>query len=171
MYLTMLIIGAGFVLISFLFGALADADFEGIGPIGFLQPKLIAVFLSITGILGLVLSGRFDNPFAGGMVLFISVLGGLFAAGLINRFVVIPLKNAQSTSTFDKQATIGTTARVISPIPTGGFGKIKFNVSGSLVTCPAKCEDGGEIKNGEDVAIVYIENNTYFVRKLALPIN
>ena len=170
MYVTMFILGVGFVIVSFFLGAFASADVEGLG-LGILKPKLIAVFLTVTGGLGIILSGMFDNPLAWLFVLFISATGGLFVAGLINRFVIKPLYNAQNTSTFDKQATIGTTARVISPIPKGGYGKIKFSVSGSLVTCPAKCEEGGEIKNGEDVAIVYIEGNTYFVRKLALHVN
>jgi membrane protein implicated in regulation of membrane protease activity len=79
--------------------------------------------------------------------------------------VIVPLNKAQNTSAFDKQATIGTWAKVISPIPQGGYGKIRYSVSGSVVTSPAKSEDGGEINSGENVAIVYIEGNTYFVKR------
>jgi len=163
----MFIVGVGFVLISFLIGSVADM--EGGGPLAFLQPKLIAVFLTVTGGLGIILSGLLDNPFAGSIVLFISIFGGLFIAGIIHRLVLIPLKKAQNTSAFDKQTTVGTAAKVISPILQNGYGKIRYSVSGSTVTGPAKSEDGGEIKNGEDVAIVYIEGGTYFVRKMFEP--
>jgi membrane-bound ClpP family serine protease len=86
-------------------------------------------------------------------------------AGLLNRFVIIPLYKAQNTSAFNMQDTIGTHATVISPIPQGGYGKIRYNISGSVVTSPAKSEDGREIKAGEAVDIIYVEKNTYFVRK------
>jgi membrane protein implicated in regulation of membrane protease activity len=88
----------------------------------------------------------------------------LFVAGLINRFVIVPLRKAQNTSAFNMQDTIGIHATVISPIPRGGYGKIRYNISGSVVTSPAKSEDGGEVRAGEQVDIVYVEKNTYFVR-------
>ncbi|MCL2216389.1 MAG: NfeD family protein, partial [Defluviitaleaceae bacterium] len=99
-----------------------------------------------------------------GIVMAVSVTGGLVAAALVNRFVIIPLHRAQNTSSFDKQATIGAQAEVISRIPQGGYGKIRYNISGSVVTSPARSEDGNEIKRGDKVEIIYIEKNTYFVR-------
>ena len=161
MYVIFFGVGVGFVLISFLLGAVADSDS---GPLAIFQPKLIAVFLTVTGGAGIILSSRFDSVFSAPIVLTISVLSGLIIAGLLNRLVVIPLSKAQNTSAHDEQATIGTWAKVISPIPQGGYGKIRYSVSGSVVTSPAKSEDGGEIKNGESVAIVYIEGGTYYVR-------
>ena len=162
MYVIMFGVGLGFILISLVLGAVIDSDG---GPFAILQPKLIAVFLTVTGGVGMILSTRVYGVLGAGIVLTISVLGGLFIAGIINRLVIIPLHKAQNTSSFDKQATIGQIAKIISPIPQGGYGKIKFSVSGSIVTSPAKSEDGGEIKNGESVDIVYIEGGTYFVRR------
>jgi len=162
MYLIFFGIGVGFVVISFLLGAITDSD---VGPFSIFQPKLIAIFLTITGAIGMILSARLDNVFSGPIVLTISVFSGLAVAGLINRLIVIPLRRAENTSAFDKQATIGTWAKVISPIPQNGYGKISYSISGSTVTSPAKSEDGGEIKNGENVAIVYIEGGTYFVKR------
>jgi len=161
-YVIFFIVGAGFIFISFI----ADFVVAETGPLAFLQPKLIAVFLMVTGGLGIMLSNRIDGIFSTGIVLTISVLSGLLIAGIINRFIIVPLIKAQNTSAFNKQATIGTVAKIISPIPVGGYGKIRYSVSGSTVTSPAKSEDGGGIKNGEEVAIVYIEGGTYFVRRL-----
>ena len=161
MYVVFFGIGIGFILLSFLLDAFVDID----SPLAIFQPKLIAVFLTVTGGIGIILSRRLDVVFAASIILTISVLSGLFIAGIIQRFVIIPMHKAQNTSTFDKQATIGITAKIISPIPQDGYGKIRYSVSGSVVTSPAKSEDGGEIKNGENVDIVYIEGSTYFVRR------
>ncbi|MCL1882676.1 MAG: hypothetical protein FWF81_02855 [Defluviitaleaceae bacterium] len=167
MYLVLFGVGAGFIVLSLLIGELGEiGDMEG--PIGFafFKPKLIAIFFVVMGGLGLLLTPGFRNFFGGdGLVLFISVLGGLAAAGLFNKFVMIPLQKAQNTSTFNIQDTIGTIAEIISPIPQGGYGKIKYNVSGSVVTSPAKSDDGNPINSGETVEIIYIEKNTYFVRQ------
>ena len=161
MYIVLFGVGVGFVLISFFLDTLIDI--EGGGPLSILQPKLIAVFLTVTGGLGIILSSRLGTV----LTLAVSVFIGFFVARLIHRLVIIPLHRAQNTSTFDKMATIGTIAKVISPIRQGGYGKISYNVSGSTVTGPAKSEDGGEIKNGEHVDIVSIDGGTYFVKKQA----
>jgi len=162
MYMILFVVGLGFILVSFLLDVSSDGHS---GPLAIFQPKLIAVFLLVTGGVGMILSSRLDGLFGGTFVFTISALSGLIIAGLIHRFILIPLHKAQNTSAYDKQATIGTWAKVISPIPQGGYGKIRYNISGSVVTSPAKSEDGGEIKNGENVAIVYIEGGTYFVRR------
>jgi len=161
MYVIFFGIGLGFIVLSVLLDTLVDI--EG-SPFSILQPKLIAVFLLMTGAVGMILTGRWESaPFS--LIFTISAFSGLFIAALINRLVIIPLRRAQNTSAHDKQATIGTIAKIISPIPQGGYGKISYSISGSTVTSPAKSEDGGEIKNGENVNIVYIEGGTYFVRR------
>ncbi|MCL2286414.1 MAG: hypothetical protein FWC32_08635 [Firmicutes bacterium] len=164
MYVILFIVGLGFILVSFLLDV--GTDGQG-GPLAIFQPKLIAVFLLVTGGVGMMLSPRLYGLFGGMFVFTVSALCGLFIAGIIHRFILVPLFKAQNTSAHDKQATIGTWAKVISPIPRGGYGKIRYSVSGSVVTSPAKSEDGGEIRNGENVAIVYIEGGTYFVRREA----
>ena len=161
MYVALFGIGIGFIILSLVMDTFMDVN----GPLALFQPKLIAAFLIVAGGVGIIMTRQMDGAFAAGIILTISVLSGLFIAGLIHRFIIIPLHNAQNTSAFDKQATIGTTATVTSPIPQGGYGKIRYNISGSVVTSPAKSDDGGEIKNGENVNIVYIEGSTYFVRR------
>ena len=163
MYLILFGVGAGFIIISLIIGELGDVE----APLGFtfFKPKLIAIFMVVMGGLGFLLTPNFDFIGGGGIVLFISFFSGLAIAGLINRFVIIPMQKAQNTSAFHVQDTIGTFAEIISPIPQGGYGKIRYNVSGSVVTSPAKSEDGSAISQGENVEIIYIEKNTYFVRR------
>lgn len=160
MYMVMFGVGLGFLILAVIVGEVAEMD----GTLfGFLKPSLIAIFLVVMGGLGLILAPRMEVlPL---ITTFICFTAGVFVAGAINRFVIVPLHKAQNTSAFNIQDTIGTPATVISPIPQGGYGKIRYNVSGSVITSPAKSEDGAAIKAGEPVSIVYIEKNTYFVRR------
>ena len=163
MYAILFGVGLGFIVLSFIIGGLFDIESPSFS---FLQPKLIAIFLTVMGGLGLILDPIMYGFVGGaGIVLFASFLGALFVSGLIHRLVIVPLYKAQNTSAFDKQATIGISAEVISPIPQGGYGKIRYSISGSTVTSPAKSDDGNAIDSGEYVDIIYIEKNTYFVKK------
>ena len=121
LYFILFGIGAGFILISLIAGELGElGSFDGSTGFAFFKPKLIAVFLVASGAIGLILTPNFYFPGVRGIILFLSITGGLLAAGLFNRLVIIPLNRAQNTSAFNIQDTIGITAEVISPIPQGG---------------------------------------------------
>ena len=160
MYMVMFGVGVGFIVLALIIGQVAE--FEGT-MFGFLRPSLIAVFLVVMGGVGLILTPRLDGLVL--IVALISFFAALMVAGLMHRFIMVPLERAQNTSTFNMQDTIGINATVISPIPQGGYGKIRYNVSGSVVTSPAKSEDGAAIHAGDVVSIVYVEKNTYYVRR------
>ena len=162
MYVVFFGVGVGFVLLSFFADTMLD--FDGFGAF-FLQPKLIAVFLTVTGGVGIILTSRYEGALAAGLILLFSVLGGLFVAGLIYRCVILPLKKRENTSAFRKEDTIGKTAKVVSTIPKGGFGKIRYSVSGSVVTGPARSEDDSDVRTGENVFILDIDKGTYIVRR------
>ena len=155
-------VGVGFVVLTLIIGTVMEAE---VASFSFLRPTLIAVFLTVVGGLGLILTPRFYGTAGSGLVLVISVLSGFLVASAMNIFVVKPLSRAQGMSTFSRQEVIGQLAEVISMIPEGGYGKIKYNIEGSIVTGPAKCEDNEEIKAGERAEIVRVEGKTYFVRK------
>ena len=162
MYVVFFGVGIGFILISVVVGELIEV--EG-SVFSFLRPTLIALLLTVTGGLGLLLTPRLEDSYGAGFVLTISALSGLFIAGLVNHLVIRPLHKAQNTSAFYKQTAIGAVATVISPIPPGGYGKIRYSVSGSVVTGPAKSEDGEEVKNGQRVDIIGVEKSIYLVRR------
>jgi membrane protein implicated in regulation of membrane protease activity len=160
MYPIMFGVGLGFILLAVLIGQVAEMD----GTLfGFMRPSLIAIFLVVMGGIGLILTPRLEYfPL---IVALISFAAALVASLAVNRFIIIPLHNAQNTSAFNMQDTIGVEALVISPIPQGGYGKIRYNISGSVVTSPAKSDDGAAIVAGEKVTIAYVEKATYFVHR------
>jgi membrane protein implicated in regulation of membrane protease activity len=95
-------------------------------------------------------------------------LAGLLGAAvsfLIYRFVVVPLSKAQNTSAVEIQSLVGHKAKVTEKIFQGGFGQITYHVNGNTYNSPARSENGGEIARGAGVEIIYIQDNTYFVRE------
>ena len=158
LFLTLFLIGTGFVVISMLFGEVFD--FDGVSFI-FLKPKVLALTITVMGGVGLILTPRIGFHLA----LPVSLASGLFAGFLLYRLVILPLMRLQHTSTHDKQSLIGSMARVNLAIPQGGYGKIRYTVNGSIVTSPAKTEDGSGISKDTDVVITSIKNNAYYVKE------
>ena len=162
MYLVLFGIGVGFVVLTFIIGRVMEAE---VASVSVLSPTLIAVFMTVMGGLGLILTPRFYGT-AGEMVVFaISAISGFLVATALNYFVIKPLHRLAGTNTYNRQEVVGQTAEVIAKIPSGGYGKIKYNVEGSLVSGPAKCEEQSEISLGEKVRITRVENKTYYVRR------
>jgi len=158
MYLVLFIVGAGFVVLSLIFGELFDLD--GVGFV-FLRPKVLALVLTVMGGVGLIISPHMGSY----LTFFISLASGLVAGYLLYRLVIAPLLKMQHTSAHYKQSMIGSQAHVALAIPQGGYGKIKYTVNGSIVTSPAQSEDGNAIAKDTNVVIVSINNNTYFVQE------
>jgi len=161
LYLTLFLIGAGFVVISAFFGEVLDFATTGFF---FLKPKVLALVITVMGGVGLILTPRMGSYFA----FPISLACGLFAGFLLYRLVILPLVRLQHTSTHDKQSLIGSVAKVALAIPQGGYGKIKYTVNGSFVTSPAKTEDGSSVAKDTDVVITSIKNNAYYVMERSI---
>lgn len=160
-------VGVGYTVIAFLLGEMFDffsigTDFD-IGTVSPLKPTVVAAFVTVLGGVGLLLA-RTDL-----FILFtlpLAACAALFVAYVMYRFVVIPLSKAQNTSAVEVQSLIGHPARVTEKIFQGGFGQIAYSVNGNTYTSPAKADDSGEINRHESVEIMYIQDNTYFVRKV-----
>jgi len=156
-------VGVGFVLLSVIFGQLSgafDSDTGG-GAASPFKPIVFAAFLTGFGGMGLIFAPMFQFW----LTISFAVLSGLALAYGLFRFVITPLQKWQNTNTHEKQNIIGVTAKVSEYIPQGGFGKITYTYNDKIMSGPAKSEDGSEIARNAAVEIVYIEKNTYHVRK------
>lgn len=159
-------VGAGYAVLSFLLGEIIDignfdSHFEFGTTISPLKPSVISAFLTVFGGIGSILIIKGINIF---ITFSIASILGILVAFCFMKFVIIPLNKAQNTSAVEKQKLIGKDAKVTVTIPQGKFGKITYYANGNTYSSPAKSEDGCEIKKYEDVEIICIENNTYFVR-------
>ncbi|MCL2415549.1 MAG: hypothetical protein FWD01_01945 [Defluviitaleaceae bacterium] len=151
-------VGAGFVLISTVFGdVLSDAD---LGAMPF-KPILIALFLTVFGGMGLI----FQTFLYGWIATGAAALSAIALSYIVWREVILRLQRWQNTNVHEKQSLIGFTAKVSEKILQGGYGKITYVVNEKIVSSSAKSENGEPIDRNTIVEIVYIEKNTYYVRK------
>ena len=155
-------VGVGFVIISFLIGEFSG-EFEGGSDLSLLRPSVLATFLVVFGAIGLVFD--YLSLVIQPLTIFFAFVGGLGMSLVFNKFILMPLKKLENTSAAGRQALIGHEATVIEKIPQGAYGKITFTIHGNKHNAPAKAEDGNEISRYEAVEIIYIEKNTYFVRR------
>jgi len=160
-------VGAGYTVIGFILGEVFnvfdfDTDFGSGGTVSPLKPAVLAAFATVFGGAGLLLQFT-SMPVYG--TLPISALIGTATAYAMYRFVIVPLSKAQNTSSPEIQSLIGCAAKVTEKIFQGGYGQIAYAVNGNTFNSPAKSDDGVELARGTDVEIMYIEDNTYYVRK------
>lgn len=165
--------GTAYTVISFLLGQLldfvdidGDVDFDGdvtgvsVSP---LKPIIIVAFTTVFGGIGII---SIKAGLAAVFSLLISLISGLFIAYIIYRFVVIPLYKAQNTSAPSQTELIGHRARMKLGTKGDSFGRVSYTLNGNTYTSPAKSLDGKEINRDEDVIIVEIHKNIFFVDKL-----
>ena len=187
-------VGAGFVILSFLIGALTgqadaggadgadigdlDAGFDAEASVGFdvgAGVNTSTLGMGVSPFKPMIIA-TFLTVFGGvGLLLFArlywffalpaALLAGLAAGYALLRFVYVPLYRYQSRGVIEKQKLVGLNASVTVGIPQGGFGKIKYVADGNVYSAPAKAEGGGAIARGCAVQIIYIEKNTFYVRQ------
>jgi membrane protein implicated in regulation of membrane protease activity len=159
-------VGVVYTVISFVLGQVFDLfDFSGDIELGSnispLKPAVIATFVTAFGGLGIILMKKNF----GFMYAFVLAFGiSAFIAYIIYRYVIVKLYQAQNTSAVERQKLIGHKAKVTLAIRQGGYGKITYTINGNTYNSPAKAENGSQILVGQEVEIVYIDKNTYYVK-------
>lgn len=159
-------VGVVYTVISFVLGQIFDFfDFDGNIDIGAnispLKPAVIAAFITVFGGTGILLMNK-----RLGLLLCLIISAGVAAvvAYCLYRYVIVKLYQAQNTSAVERQKLIGHKAKVTLAIRQGGYGKITYVINGNTYNSPAKAENGGAIQVGQQVEIVYINKNTYYVK-------
>lgn len=165
--------GTAYTVISFLIGQLfdfidldGDVDFDGdvtgvtISP---LKPIIIVAFTTVFGGIGII---SIKAGLAAILALIIAVCSGLFISFIIYKYIVVPLYKAQNTSTASQSELIGHMAKMKLGTKGDSFGRISYVINDNTYTAPAKSLDGKDINKDEDVIIVEIRKNVFFVDKL-----
>lgn len=155
-YLYVLIVTAVLALITFFIGDIIDFD----GPI---DPVLIVPFFAFASLFGYL--GEAHTEFGSGLILLISLVVSAIIIFLLNFYLIVPMRDAESTLSTSEKEMEGRVGIVITPIPKKGMGEITLkSVTGSS-TRPASLYEpsGGEIKAGEKVLIIEIKNRVAYV--------
>ena len=165
--------GTVYTVISFLIGQLfdfidldGDVDFDGdvtgvtISP---LKPIIIVAFTTVFGGIGII---SIKAGLVTILALIIAVCSGLFISFIIYKYIVVPLYKAQNTSAASQVELIGHRAKMKLGTKGDSFGRISYVINDNTYTAPARSLDGKDINKGEDVIIIEIRKNVFFVGKL-----
>ena len=140
----------------FIFGDIFDFD----GPV---DPMLIIPWLAFTSLFGIMGEKIFDMSH----LLVFLVSGGLslIIVFLMNFYILIPLRNSESSLSVSEKDFEGRTATVITPIPVKGMGEIKLSSVTGTITRPAAFYEAQEegVKAGSEVLIIEIKDRVCYV--------
>lgn len=142
--------------VLFLVGDILQFD----GPI---DPVLIVpwiAFVSLFGYLGETLS-----TIGSVWIFIIAVLLSSVIVFLLNFYILIPLKNSETTISVSEKTLEGRVATVVTPIPIKGMGEITISSVTGTMSRPAAfyTEQDGQINNGEEVLIIEVRERVCYV--------
>ncbi|AOT71027.1 NfeD family protein [Geosporobacter ferrireducens] len=166
-------VGALYTIVTFLLGQLLDfmdfdADFDDEGLFNMhvspFKPMIIAAFLTSFGGFGLIFQHKKD--WHSMQIITAALLAALAIAAVLYYFVLVPLHRVQNTSAVEQKNLIGQRAKVTLSIKEKKFGKISYTVGGNIYSAPAKALGDKEFIAGEEVIIIDIQKNVFFVDKI-----
>ncbi|WP_187370983.1 hypothetical protein [Gracilibacillus massiliensis] len=99
-------------------------------------------------------------------VLLISVFTGVGAYVLIYYFLVIPMSNAESSTSISVNDLKGKTGEVITTIPATGMGEVLISSPQGSRHETALSFDKQEIKQGKTIVIVEVKDQLLYVSEL-----
>jgi membrane protein implicated in regulation of membrane protease activity len=179
-YLICFVVGFAFTTLSFLTGTLhlhlhlpGHAHVHvghahlgakgGHGALMFLNPMVLAVFLTWFGGTGyLLVHLRHIWVLAG---LLISSAAGLVGAGVVLVFVAKVLMAHDYTMDPADYEMTGVLGRVSGTIHRGGTGEIIFEQDGARKACAARSESGEDVARGEEVVVTRYSSGVAYVRR------
>lgn len=155
-YLYTLIVCAGIAVLLVIFGDVFDFD----GPI---DPMLAIPWLAFTSLFGYLGEHLFDLDHL--MLFLISGAVSSILVFFMNFYVLIPMKNAESTLSISEKDMEGNLATVITPIPIGGMGEIQLKSVTGSISRPAAFYtlQDQPIERGSQVLIIEIRERVCYV--------
>ncbi len=160
------VLGAFFDVMDF--GLDLDFDFD-LGDLHFdlgnllpLTPSLFFLFLTVFGGVGMLGYTRLPLP----LLLVLAICGGLLLSGLVNHFIVAPLRRISAKESGEQADFVGLPAQVSERIFENGYGRITFTFDGNIITAPAKTSDGAAMETGAQVVVLEIKDQVYIVELL-----
>lgn len=136
-----------------------DGDIFGL-PVSPLKPIIIMSFITTFGGIGIIMTNKGVSSITS---FAIGLIFGIVVSTILYKFVVVPLYKAQNTSAISKEELIGHIGKAKESIIGNGFGSITYVVNGNTYSAPAKSIDSTNIYKGEEVKIVSIEKNIFYV--------
>ncbi|SEA84078.1 NfeD-like C-terminal, partner-binding [Thalassobacillus cyri] len=152
----------GAAVLATFFGDIIEGLFEGLDE--FLSPLLLFGTLSVIGGAGVLLTKYTD--WIAVYVLLASLLIGTGAYFLIYHFMIVPMSNAESSTSKSVMDLEGKLAEVITTIPAEGMGEVFIESTHGSRNEIAKSFDYEEIKQGEKVVVVEVKEQIVYVSSM-----
>jgi membrane protein implicated in regulation of membrane protease activity len=133
------------------------------GGLSWFNAMTIMSFLAWFGGIGYILSTH--SRLVALAALLIAALAGVFAAGVVFRFMARIVKVSDAHMLDWDYRIEGTVGTVSSPIRENGTGEMIFEQKGVRKSVGVRSEDGKPLPNGAEVAITRYENGIAYVKK------
>jgi membrane protein implicated in regulation of membrane protease activity len=133
------------------------------GGLSWFNAMTIMTFLAWFGGIGYILSTH--SRLVAIAALLIAAFAGVFAAGVVFRFMARIVKVSEAHMLDWDYRIEGTVGTVSSPIRENGTGEMIFEQKGVRKSVGARSEDGKPLPNGAEVAITRYENGIAYVKK------
>lgn len=153
--------GLAAIMILFLFfGDAVDGVGEGLA---FLNPTVILSFLTFTSAAGFIL--EWLTSWNSLVILILAAAVSAVLSVLLYFFVLLPLKSAEVSMAYTDESLAGQVAKVITPIPSDGFGEIVIETVNGLIPKRAAGLDNEEISYGCEVLVIEVKDGTFLVKE------
>lgn len=135
----------------------ADASFK------LLTLQGLTAFFMMFGLVGFALLR--ESHAGSGLALAGALAAGAGSVWLIGK-IFSSVKKLQSSGTLDNDEAKGEKGVVYLTVRARGTGKVQISMKGRIREFEAVARDGGEIKTGEQVRVIEVNNNLLVVEKI-----
>lgn len=155
-YLYSLIICAAIAILLVIFGDIVDFD----GPV---DPMLLIPWLAFTSLFGYLGERLLDSSHV--LLFFVSAAISSILVFFLNFYVLMPMKNAESTISISEKDMEGTVATVVTPIPIRGMGEIQLKSVTGSISRPAAfyAPQDQTVDRGAQVLIIEVKDRVCYV--------
>jgi membrane protein implicated in regulation of membrane protease activity len=167
LYWSCLAFGVLFTLVTVVLGDLVSHAVGGaldFLSLDYLNPTSLAIGITVFGGAGILLDEY--TGLAGLLVIGAALLLAGFIAYLITRYLVLPLRKAESSTAYSMSKLAGRLGEVITPIPEGGgFGEVLLKVGAGNSNHAAASFEGNAIQAGVRVVVVEVRDGDLYVSR------
>jgi membrane-bound ClpP family serine protease len=159
-YMIGLIVGGTLTFLYVLFGDLLEGIFEAVseGPI---NPTVVLAFITIFSAMAFLLE-KFTSIHSL-IILLASMVTALILVTVLNVFVLIPLSQAEATLAYSDTDLKGRVGKVITAIPTDGFGEVLLEGYGGNIAKTAVSFENEAISYGTKVLVIEVRDGALHV--------
>ncbi|WP_168121981.1 protease [Paenibacillus sp. HB172176] len=175
LFMTCLVGGILFALISLIFGDLLSHALDGAlnfisaDSLSFLQPMTLVGGITVFGGAGYLLTKY--SMLGAAAVVVLALLIAIAAGTAVFFLYVRPMENSENSIAFTLRSLSGLPGEVIVPIPAGGYGEVLVRAGGGVTNQIAASFDGVPIASGSRIVVVEVKDSVMYVSELNLSID